>query len=94
MSSFLNELSEIIENRRQNPTPDSYTASLFAKGEDSIVQKVGEEAVEVIIAAKGQGKERLVSESADLLYHLLVLWAEKGVTLTDVEVELERRHKT
>ncbi len=92
MSNFLNELSKIIEDRQLNPTAKSYTASLFAKGEDRIVQKVGEEAVEVIIAAKGQGKERLVSESADLLYHLLVLWAEKGVTLAEVEAELERRH--
>jgi phosphoribosyl-ATP pyrophosphohydrolase len=86
-------LSELIVSRKTSAPAGSYTASLFARGEDEIVKKVGEEAVEVIVAAKGQGHERLASESADLIYHLLVLLAEKGVPWTEVETELERRHK-
>ena len=66
---------------------------MFAAGEDEIVKKVGEEAVEVILAAKGQGDERLISETADLFYHTLVLLAARGLTLAQVEAELERRHR-
>ena len=90
---MLNQLFEIIEDRKANPTAKSYTASLFAAGEDRILQKVGEEAVEVIIAAKGQGKERIVEEVSDLFYHTLVLLAAKGLSLSDVEDELRRRHQ-
>jgi phosphoribosyl-ATP pyrophosphohydrolase len=86
-------LSELIASRKANAPAGSYTGSLFAKGEDEIVKKVGEEAIEVIVAAKGQGQERLISESADLIYHLLVLLAEKDVPWADVEAELERRRK-
>jgi phosphoribosyl-ATP pyrophosphohydrolase len=64
---------------------------LFAAGADEIVKKVGEEAIEVVLAAKGQGDERLVSELADLLYHALVLLAARGLTLAQVEAELQRR---
>lgn len=85
-------LESIIHDRKANPQPGSYTASLFAAGEDEIVKKVGEEAVEVILAAKGQGDERLISETADLFYHTLVLLAARGLTLAQVEAELERRH--
>lgn len=91
--SFLHTLQGIIQQRRQNPTTDSYTARLFAQGEDEIVKKVGEESVEVILAAKGQGDERLISETADLLYHTLVLLTAHGLTLEQVEAELERRHQ-
>jgi phosphoribosyl-ATP pyrophosphohydrolase len=87
------ELYKIICERRDNPTSASYTASLFAKGEDEIAKKVGEEAVEVILAAKGQGRQRLIEEAADLTYHLLVLLALKGVTPQDVQDELARRHR-
>ncbi|MCB9136301.1 MAG: phosphoribosyl-ATP diphosphatase [Anaerolineales bacterium] len=90
---MLHELSQIIQDRKANPREGSYTASLFASGEDRIIQKVGEEAVEVIIAAKGQGKQRLIEETADLFYHTLVMLAEKGVTLEEVEEELRRRHQ-
>ena len=89
----LNALYEVIAARKTNAPERSYTASLFAKGEDEIVKKVGEEAVEVIVAAMGQGHARLVSESADLIYHLLVLLAQKGVAWEEVEAELERRKK-
>jgi phosphoribosyl-ATP pyrophosphohydrolase len=91
--SFLHTLQSIIAERQSNPTPNSYTAQLFAAGEDEIVKKVGEEAVEVILAVKGQGGERVISEVADLFYHTLVLLAARGLTLEQVEAELERRHK-
>lgn len=90
---MLNELFEIIEDRKANPSEKSYTASLFAEGEDRICQKIGEEAVEVIIAAKGQGDQRIIEEVSDLFYHTLVLLASKGLTLTDVENELRKRHQ-
>ena len=90
---MIEELFTIIEDRKANPREGSYTNSLFNAGEVEILKKVGEEAVEVILAAKGQGKTRLVEEVADLVYHMLVLLVEKGVTLTEVEAELTRRHQ-
>jgi len=90
---MLNELFEIIEDRKENPTKESYTASLFADGEDRILQKVGEEATEVIIAAKGQGDQRVIEEVSDLFYHTLVLLSAKGLSLNDVEEELRKRHQ-
>jgi phosphoribosyl-ATP pyrophosphohydrolase len=93
MSDTISTLAAIIAERKVNPPPGSYTASLFAKGEDEIVKKVGEEAIEVIVATKGQGHERIVSESADLIYHLLVLLAAKDVAWAEVEAELRRRMK-
>lgn len=89
----LEELYHIILDRREHPTPNSYTASLFAAGEDEIVKKVGEEAIEVILAAKAQGKQRLIEEVADLTYHGLVLLAAYGLTPDDIKSELDRRHK-
>jgi phosphoribosyl-ATP pyrophosphohydrolase len=89
----LNELFEIICERRDNPTPESYTARLMAMGEDEIVKKVGEEAIEVILAAKGQGDQRLVEEVADLTYHVLVLLAARGLSPADIQAELERRRR-
>lgn len=90
---MLNELFEIIEDRKANATEKSYTASLFAEGEDRICQKVGEEAVEVIIAAKGQGDQRIIEEVSDLFYHTLVMLSFKGLTLADIEDELRKRHQ-
>ncbi|NUM44138.1 MAG: phosphoribosyl-ATP diphosphatase [Anaerolineales bacterium] len=90
---MLHELSHLIQSRKTNLPEGSYTTSLFASGEDRIIQKVGEEAVEVIIAAKGQDKQRLIEETADLFYHTLVMLTEKGVTLEEVEEELRRRHQ-
>ncbi|MCS6911109.1 MAG: phosphoribosyl-ATP diphosphatase [Anaerolineales bacterium] len=89
---MLHQLFTIIEDRKANPITGSYTARLFAAGEDEIVKKVGEEAVEVILAVKGQGDERVIAEVADLFYHTLVLLAARGLTLAQVEAELERRH--
>ena len=89
---MLDTLFNIIENRKLKPTESSYTASLLAQGEDKILQKVGEEAVEVILAAKGQGNQRLIEEVADLFYHTLVLLSAKDLSLADVEAELRQRH--
>jgi phosphoribosyl-ATP pyrophosphohydrolase len=89
---MLNELFAIIEDRKAHPVEGSYTNQLLSEGEDRIVQKVGEEAIEVIVAAKGQGDQRVVEETADLFYHTLVLLASRGLRLADVEAELRRRH--
>lgn len=89
----LDTLFATILDRQANPRPDSYTARLLDAGEDEILKKVGEEAMEVILAAKGQGDERLVAEVADLLYHLLVLLAARGLTLAAVKAELVQRRR-
>ena len=91
--SFLYELQNIIEQRRLHPVDNSYTTSLFNAGEDEITKKIGEEAVELIVAVKGQGDERIVSETADLLYHVIVLLVQYGLTLESVENELQRRKR-
>jgi phosphoribosyl-ATP pyrophosphohydrolase len=91
MSDVLDTLFATVLDRQANPRPGSYTARLLCAGEDQVLKKVGEEAMEVILAAKGQGNERLISEVADLFYHVLVLLAARGLTLTDVENELVRR---
>jgi phosphoribosyl-ATP pyrophosphohydrolase len=93
MSEIIDELQAILQERKANPRPGSYTAQLLAQGEDEIVKKIGEEAVEVILAAKGQGDERLISETADLLYHTLVLLISRDLTWADVETELAKRRK-
>lgn len=90
---MLERLEQIIQARKANPNEASYTASLFAAGIDKIAQKVGEEAVEVIVAGLQQSRERQLSELADLFYHTLVLMAELGITLDDVNDELASRHK-
>ncbi|WP_027720032.1 MULTISPECIES: phosphoribosyl-ATP diphosphatase [unclassified Desulfurobacterium] len=87
------KLYEIIEERKRTLPEGSYTASLFKKGEDRILQKVGEEAIEAILAFKSGSRKEIVYETSDLLYHLFVAMVEKGVTLDDVAVELERRMK-
>ncbi len=89
----LERLYATIASRKTNPPPGSYTAQLFEKGLVEISKKVGEEAIEVIVATLGQDEARVVSESADLVYHLLVLLAARGVEWRAVEAELERRRK-
>jgi len=90
---MINELFQTILDRKKNPNTASYTASLFAKGEDEILKKVGEESVEVILAAKAQGNERLIEEISDLTYHVLVLLASRGLTPADIAAELEKRKR-
>ncbi|MEM9680049.1 MAG: bifunctional phosphoribosyl-AMP cyclohydrolase/phosphoribosyl-ATP diphosphatase HisIE [Bacteroidota bacterium] len=91
---FISELEQIIESRRTNASGDaSYVASLFSKGINKIAQKVGEEAVEVVIEAKDNNDDLFLNESADLLFHYLMLLQAKGYTLQDVVSILEERHK-
>ena len=90
---FLVELERIIQERKQHPNDASYTSSLFAKGINKIAQKVGEEAVELIIEAKDENEELFLNEAADLMYHYLVLLAAKNHQLEDVIKVLEQRHK-
>ncbi|MBM3556194.1 MAG: phosphoribosyl-ATP diphosphatase [Alphaproteobacteria bacterium] len=87
-------LYQLILSRRGTDPEVSYTARLFAKGRRKIAQKVGEEAVEAVIAAVDESRKNLVGESADLLYHLLVLWADTGIAPGDVYAELRRREGT
>ena len=89
----INSLLEIIKDRKLKMPRDSYVSSLFRLGGDRIVQKVGEEATEVIIAAKNKNKKRIISEIADLLFHLLILLVSSNITLSDIEKELEARNK-
>ena len=89
---ILHDLSKLIEDRKANPTTGSYTVTLL-NDENKAAQKVGEEAVEVVIAALNQSKERLIEESADLLFHLLVLLASQDVSLSDIEDALAKRRK-
>ena len=88
---FLTKLSELIIDRKNNMPEGSYTSSLFSQGIDRIAQKVGEEAIETVIAAKNEDKKELLDESSDLLFHLLVLLAEKDLNLGDVIKNLEER---
>ncbi|MCR6629455.1 MAG: phosphoribosyl-ATP diphosphatase [Magnetospirillum sp.] len=87
----IDALFQVIEARKGADPETSYTAKLFAKGRKKIAQKVGEEAVETALAAVAEGPAGVTSESADLLYHLLVLWAEVGVAPADVWAELNKR---
>ncbi len=87
----LAELWRIINERKDADPDDSWTAKLYEKGTPYISKKVGEEAVEVVVAALSGKKKHIVAESADLLYHLLVLWAERNVQPQQVYEELEKR---
>ena len=89
--SVLERLYQTIQDRKDADPTVSYTAKLFSKGTGRIAQKVGEEAVETIIAATAGDKDHVISESADLLYHLCVLWANAGVCPDDVFHVLEQR---
>lgn len=90
---FLKELQDFISKRHEEMPEDSYTTSLFQSGINKMAQKVGEEAVETIIEATNGTKERLIYESSDLLYHLIVLLTSKGLRIEDLAKELKERHK-
>ncbi len=92
-ADVIDRLYAVIESRRQDRPKGSYTTKLFKKGTAKIAQKVGEEAVETIIAAMRRNNAELIEESADLLYHLLVLWSDAGLPPSEVWRELERREK-
>ncbi len=88
----LQKLEQVIINRKENPGKDSYTSSLFQKGINKIAQKVGEEAVELVIESKDDDSKKFLNEAADLLYHFLVLLHAKNFRLNDVETILAERH--
>lgn len=94
MSKILDDLYQTILSRKGADAQTSYTASLFAKGTAKIAQKVGEEAVETCIEALQGDKDKLKNESADLLYHLMVLWADQGIKPEEVYAVLEQREGT
>jgi phosphoribosyl-ATP pyrophosphohydrolase/phosphoribosyl-AMP cyclohydrolase len=91
-AGFLDELENIVANRRASTPDESYTARLFAKGKHKIAQKVGEEGLETAMAGVAQNDERLIDESADLLFHLLVLLNERNIPLRTVLAQLSTRH--
>ncbi len=93
-AAVLQRLHDLIVSRRGGDPEQSYVARLFGKGRPKMAQKVGEEAVEVAIAAMQHHHDHLIEESADLLFHLLVLWADAGVRPAEVWAELERREGT
>ncbi len=90
---FLQGLTEVIKQRKTASADTSYTAQLFAKGINKIAQKVGEEAVEIVIEAKDNNDELFLGEAADLLFHYMILLEAKGFTLTNVEAVLKSRQK-
>lgn len=90
--NFLLKLEQIIRERKNNPSENSYTSTLFRKGINSIAQKVGEEAVELVIEAKDENNARFKNEAADLMFHYLVLLRAKGVDLDEVVEVLKQRH--
>ena len=90
---FLNQLENVIEDRISNPSSASYVATLFEKGINKIAQKVGEEAVELVIEAKDDNQDLFIGEAADLLFHYLILLRAKGISLQNVETVLKKRMK-
>jgi phosphoribosyl-ATP pyrophosphohydrolase len=93
MSDMLERVFAIVEDRKAHPKPGSYTNRLLDAGQEEIFKKIGEEAIEVVLAASQQGDERLISELADLAYHCLVLLASRDLTPAHIADELERRYR-
>ena len=93
MSDMLDQLEDIIRERQRNPKPGSYTNRLLDGGAPAIAQKVGEEAVEVVIAALAEGREEQLDELADLFYHTLALMAALDINLDDLRERLRERHQ-
>jgi phosphoribosyl-ATP pyrophosphohydrolase len=91
MSEILRELAEVLEQRKHEPADKSYVASLYAKGLDQILKKIGEEATETVIAAKDGDKQQIIYETADLWFHCMVMLADQGLGPDDVLQELQRR---
>ena len=93
MEETLEELFAVIEDRKEELPEDSYTASLFTheKGENAVLEKLGEETTELVLAAKDDDREEVAYEAADIVYHLLVLLSMKEMDLADLEAELEAR---
>ena len=94
LGQALDRLWKVIQSRRGSDPQTSYTARLFSRGRAKIAQKLGEEAIEAVIEGVGNNPAALAGESADLLYHLLVLWAAAGISPADVAAQLSRREGT
>jgi phosphoribosyl-ATP pyrophosphohydrolase/phosphoribosyl-AMP cyclohydrolase len=92
-AKIVERIFEVIMDRIRNPTERSYVSQLTGKGEDAVLQKIGEETVELILAAKDNRPEEIVHEAADMLFHVLVLFAQKGLELRGIFKELENRHQ-
>ena len=90
---FLSELQDLIKSRKKKKPQDSYTAELFRSGTNAIVQKLGEESVELIIESKEKDDKRFLDESADLLFHFIILMVDRGYDLSDVAEVLKKRHQ-
>jgi phosphoribosyl-ATP pyrophosphohydrolase len=91
MDNILSILEEILEQRKSASAENSYVASLYNKGTDQILEKIREESAEVIMAAKGDGNDKIIHEVADLWFHVLVLLRYKNISVSDIETELARR---
>ena len=91
MDNVLSILEEILEQRKSASAENSYVASLYNKGTDQILEKIREESAEVIMAAKGDGNDKIIHEVADLWFHVLVLLIYKNISVSDIETELARR---
>jgi len=89
----LERIFEVIQERIRNPSEKSYVSRLVSEGEDAVLQKIGEEATEVILAAKANNPKEITFEAADVIFHVMVLLAEKGINVGSVFRELERRHR-
>jgi phosphoribosyl-ATP pyrophosphohydrolase/phosphoribosyl-AMP cyclohydrolase len=92
-AKIVERIFEVITDRIRNPNERSYVSQLTAKGEDAVLQKIGEETVELILAAKDNSPEEIVHEATDVLFHVLVLFAQKGFELRGIFKELENRHQ-
>ena len=90
-SEILKKLSDVIESRKSDAAENSYVASLFTKGRKKIAQKIGEEAVELSIAGVTDDRKEVIYESADLIFHMMVLWSDMGIKPEDIYEELARR---
>lgn len=92
-AKIVEKIFEVVKERIQNPTKKSYVSRLTAEGEDSVLKKIGEESVELILASKEDNTKEITHEAADVFFHILVLFAKKGLKLTSILEELEQRHK-
>ena len=90
--AFISKLESIVQERLKNPSDESYTAKLAAAGTKRIAQKLGEEGVELALAATSGDREEIIDEAADLVYHLIVLLADQGLGFPDIAKRLEARH--
>ena len=89
---FLDYLFKLVKQRKIDLPENSYTTSLFNRGSDRIIQKVGEEAIETVIAAKNKDKEEIINEASDLLFHMFVMFADQGIEFSEIISNLQKRH--